>query len=357
MAVGTIVGWVKAHKIAVIAGTVTIALVVAGGITVSSAIATADARAAEDAAFAQQADGWDAAKTDFDAAVAERDAAIEKTAAARTAGVTNLAQAKTAFDAAAAANVDVKELRTVVGNIDDLLTNDTFGITGGDDAHVVLTPEVPSTKPTLPKNPDTDEKKTYTDALAADIVTFAEATEAVEGQTKNIETFIETVTGESIAESYLAVAPAVVTYATDAGAADADAALQAAIDAKMVSAQNLVDTFNAVTALQSSMLVVTPETPGSPSHPSNPSTPSTPSNPKPPVNPPAPPVPESPVTPPAPIDPPSMSTNAAEGASGNCFAVGTASTTGGYIGAPSGVTNYTKSWDGSRWNIVWYSCL
>lgn len=29
---------------------------------------------------------------------------------------------------------------------------------------------------------------------------------------------------------------------------------------------------------------------------------------------------------------------------------------GGSIFAPGGVTNYTKSWTGSSWNVTWYVC-
>lgn len=40
----------------------------------------------------------------------------------------------------------------------------------------------------------------------------------------------------------------------------------------------------------------------------------------------------------------------------HCARVGSASSTGGSIFAPGGVTNYTKSWTGSSWNVTWYVC-
>ncbi|MFV4912355.1 hypothetical protein PFZ49_02015 [Microbacterium lacticum] len=47
---------------------------------------------------------------------------------------------------------------------------------------------------------------------------------------------------------------------------------------------------------------------------------------------------------------------ASEGKSGQCARVGSASSTGGSIFAPGGVTNYTKSWTGSSWSVTWYVC-
>ncbi|MGO1849345.1 hypothetical protein [Microbacterium sp.] len=47
---------------------------------------------------------------------------------------------------------------------------------------------------------------------------------------------------------------------------------------------------------------------------------------------------------------------AAQGTSGECAVYGSASTTGGTMNAPGGTTNYTASWDGSRWQITWYVC-
>ena len=369
-------GWVKTHKVAAscIAGALVIALA-GGGVFAYTAITgnSITGVSAEETEYNTASEQWDAAKKDYAAAIKTHDAALKATEKSRKDGAENQAQVKAVITAATAAKLDVKTLTDIDKKMTDALA-EKFGITEGDakDKHEVKTYAVPDSKPELVEGDDIDFV-TFTGKLEDDIRQFGEATKRVEADTKKIDAFNTALTGKQIDAAYLALAPAVVKHA-EASKADVSK-LSTAIKNKKVGAQDIIDAFNAIAAKTGEAPVVVPE-PNPGTNPGNQNNgnqnqnnngnqnsgnqnnnqpPAPPAPPAP--EPPAPPAPEPPAPPaPEPQGPPSVSIGATEGVSGSCFQVGTAISSGGSVFVPSGVTNYTKSWNGSVWNIVWYSC-
>lgn len=361
--------WIKAHKVAAscIAGVVAIALV-GGGVFAYTALNPGVS--AEETDYNDASIAWDAAKSDYTAAIKTYDAALKATEKSRKNGAENQAQVKTVIAAATAAKIEVKTLTDIDKKMTDALA-EKFGITEGDakDKHEVKTYSVPDSKPELVEG-DASDFVTFTGKLEDDIRQFENATKKVEADTKKIDAFNAALTCKQIDAAYLALAPAVVKY-SEASKADVSK-LSTAIKNKTVGAQDIIDAFNAIAAKTGEAPVVVPEStpvpnPGNENQNDNGNQNQNngsqqPPAPQPPA--PEPPAPEPPVIePPAPEPPvveppapPSVSIGATEGASGSCFQVGTASSSGGSVFVPSGVTNYTKSWNGSVWNIVWYSC-
>lgn len=374
---GKIAGWVKTHKVAAscIAGALVIALA-GGGVFAYTAITgnSITGVSAEETEYNTASEQWDAAKKDYTAAIKAHDAALKATEKSRTDGAKNQAQVKAVITAATAAKLDVKTLTDIDKKMTDALA-EKFGITEGDakDKHEVKTYAVPDSKPEIVEGDATDFV-TFTGKLEDGIRQFEDATKRVEADTKKIDAFNTALTGKQIDAAYLALAPAVVKHA-EASKADVSK-LSTAIKNKKVGAQDIIDAFNAIAAKTGEAPVVVPEpnpgtNPGNQDNGNqnqnnngnqnngnqNSNNNGNQNNNQPPAPQPEPPAPQpEPEPEPEPQEPPSVSIGATEGVSGSCFRVGDGYSSGGSVFVPSGVTNYTKSWNGSVWNIVWYSC-
>lgn len=210
------------------------------------------ARTAYEAAVAD----WDTAQTAFNSAIDERDAALGGAADARAAGSATLDEITTVLDAASSDfnSIRLESTVDVAGPLKELIEQETLGITEGDDAYVPQSPEVPTTKPTLGEE-SVEGYEMAAQSLVGDVDAFTSATESIVGESRNIVSFVKTMTESDAAAAYLADAPTVVetirevvaegvqrkraASITDAQTAAADA-LQAAIDSGNVTAQDLI---------------------------------------------------------------------------------------------------------------------
>lgn len=368
---GKIAGWIKSHKIVAscIAGVIALALV--GG-AVTYVVVTVQRISSEEAASKVMGAQWDSAEPAYIAAIEARDAALGAAEESRATGGENLADIKDVIAAASAMGLDVSTLTVIEENMNDALA----GEFGNPDTEPKVY-SVPDRRPELVRG-DGIDFVTFTGKLEDGIRQFNEVTKEVEAETETIVAFSTALTGNQIYEAYFALAPDAANRAGEVGA-DASS-LSVAIGNNKVVAKDIIDTLSAIAAKEEEAAAVvapvpSPVTPNSGSgqgngksagkstgggkKPSSPQPPAAPNQPAPqqPAPPPQPPAVQQPAPPPpAAPRPLSITGGAIEGVGPKCFAVGWASSTGGSVFTPAGVTNYTKVQNGGAWDVIWYSC-